>query len=107
MPGDNLVPFQNAINNLPTIEEQLRTAFASSGVDLPESFIFDREIHRYGHKTRCWYVLFDDGIKGGAWATWTTVRCAPWWRWRREKTFRGSSVVAIWRALGRGIRPAD
>jgi len=78
MAGNNLLPFVNDLDSAPSVDQQLREAFRSSDVEIPESFTFDREIHRYGHKKRCWYVLFDDGIKGGAFGDWATDHGGTW-----------------------------
>jgi hypothetical protein len=42
MAGNNLIPFLNTIENTPSVDQQLREAFRSGDVEIPESFTFDR-----------------------------------------------------------------
>ena len=106
MPGNNLLPFITAIESTPSLDQQLRDAFRSSDVEIPESFIFDREIHRFGPKKRCWYVLFDDGIPGGAWGDWSTDHGGTW-RGDTGKTYTALEEMQFAQAMAESKKKAE
>jgi putative DNA primase/helicase len=75
--------FPSGFNALPRdekpVEDQLRDAMQTVGIEPPESFFLDGKVHRFdtftqghgrkGDKTG-WYVIFPDGVPAGSFGCW-------------------------------------
>ena len=68
----NVTQFPSEPITSPT--EQLRDQMRGAGIEPPEAFQWDGQIHRFatrdGHDDAGWYVLFDDTIPAGAFGDW-------------------------------------
>jgi len=54
--------------------EQLRDQMRGAGIEPPQVFVWNGQIHRFptkdGHDDAGWYVLFDDNVPAGAFGDW-------------------------------------